>query len=75
MGIQGEYIARILEETRRRPNFIVQQAYGIKVEHKTKKVKVGIIVQAILAVTCEKNSAISLLECGIFTGQNPDSEE
>lgn len=31
MGMQGEYIARILEETRNRPNFIVQETYGIKI--------------------------------------------
>lgn len=31
LGIQGEYIARILEETRKRPNFIVQETYGLKI--------------------------------------------
>src|SRR6266568_6243208 len=31
IGIQGEYIERILEETRSRPNFIVQEAYGLKI--------------------------------------------
>lgn len=30
IGIQGEYISRILEETRKRPNFILKQSYGIK---------------------------------------------
>ncbi|HVA96949.1 MAG TPA: glycosyltransferase family 2 protein [Candidatus Acidoferrales bacterium] len=31
MGIQGEYIARIFEETRKRPNFIVQELHGLKI--------------------------------------------
>lgn len=32
LGIQSEYIGRIFEEVRKRPNFIVQNAYGIEVD-------------------------------------------
>lgn len=31
IGIQGEYMIKILEETRGRPNFIVRESYGVKV--------------------------------------------
>lgn len=30
IGIQGEYMIKILEETRGRPNFIVRESYGVK---------------------------------------------
>lgn len=31
IGIQSEYIIKILEESRRRPNFIIKNVYGIKI--------------------------------------------
>lgn len=30
IGIQGEYIARILEESKKRPNFIIKNLYGVR---------------------------------------------